>query len=232
MIESFRLTMNFDVAGVRADLLALSDPNWRPHFNTGYYSGNWSGISLRTSGGNSKTLYSTPNSEFADTELMPAFPSVRNILDHFPCSILSVRFLRLQKGGIIKEHFDNALSFEDGEVRLHIPVETNDGVEFMSNGKSLMMAEGECWYINAGLPHSAANKGETDRIHLVIDCFVNDWVRSFFPKIEAVHDKGMSAIKTEKDLRNMIAALRNMGTPVALKMAEELSQKNFTGSDG
>ena len=163
---------------------------------------------------------------------MIAFPSVKEIREYFECNILSVRFLRLEKGGVIKEHFDNALSYEDAEVRFHIPIQTNSGVEFISNGKSLVMNEGECWYINAGLPHSAANNGETDRIHLVIDCVVNDWIRSFFPKVETPPDTGMSAIKTVEDLRNMINALRDIGSPTALKMAEELSQKNLTNSNG
>ena len=155
---------------------------------------------------------------------MIAFPSVKEIREYFECNILSVRFLRLEKGGVIKEHFDNALSYEDAEVRFHIPIQTNSGVEFISNGKSLVMNEGECWYINAGLPHSAANNGETDRIHLVIDCVVNDWIRSFFPEI-VIENKGMAAIKTEKDMREMIARLREMGTRTALQMAEELMGK-------
>ena len=228
MIESFKLPFNFNISQVQTELNDFHDAKWLPHFNTGYYSGNWSGLSLRSPGGNSNSLYPVSDKEYSDTDLMSTFPSVKKITEYFECNILSVRFLRLEKGGIIKEHFDNALSYEDGEVRLHIPIQTNSGVEFTSNGKSLLMNEGECWYINAGLPHSAANNGETDRIHLVIDCVVNDWIKSFFPEI-AAENKGMASIKTEKDLREMIAALRNMGTPVALKMAEELMGKDEGG---
>jgi hypothetical protein len=39
----------------------------------------------------------------------------------------------------------------------------------------LKMGGGECWYINANLPHSVSNLGGTDRIHLVMDWVVNDW---------------------------------------------------------
>ena len=42
------------------------------------------------------------------------------------------------------------------------------------------MNEGEAWYLNFSLEHSVRNGGATDRIHLVIDCIVNDWIRSFF----------------------------------------------------
>src|SRR5689334_4135491 len=164
MIESFKLPVLFDVRNVQADLSPISGETWLPHFNKGYYSGNWSGLALRAPGGNSTSLYPVSDKEYSDTGFMSAFPSVSRIISEFKCNILSVRFLRLAKGGVIKEHSDNALSFEDGEVRFHIPIHTNSGVEFTSNGKSLVMNEGECWYINAGLPHSAANNGEADRI--------------------------------------------------------------------
>jgi hypothetical protein len=32
-------------------------------------------------------------------------------------------------------------------------------------------------YLNVNLPHRVAHRGAADRIHLVIDCVVNDWLR-------------------------------------------------------
>ena len=37
---------------------------------------------------------------------------------------------------------------------------------------------GEVWYVNAVIEHSVRNNGVTDRIHLVIDCEANNWLRS------------------------------------------------------
>jgi hypothetical protein len=37
------------------------------------------------------------------------------------------------------------------------------------------MKEGECWYLRLSDPHSVSNKGNKDRIHLVIDIEVNSW---------------------------------------------------------
>ena len=59
----------------------------------------------------------------------------------------------------------------------------------------------------------------------MIDCKVNDWLRSYFPQVQRVPGQGMTSIKSKKDLENMIAGLRHIGSPVALQMAEELSQK-------
>ena len=40
------------------------------------------------------------------------------------------------------------------------------------------MKEGECWYLNLSLKHRVNNFGDTSRIHLVIDCKVNDWIKN------------------------------------------------------
>lgn len=48
------------------------------------------------------------------------------------------------------------------------------------DGKRIEMAEGEAWYLNFNLYHSVRNKGTAARIHLVIDCKVNEWFRSLF----------------------------------------------------
>jgi hypothetical protein len=50
-------------------------------------------------------------------------------------------------------------------------------VEFVLNQVRVIMNEGECWYLNLNEPHHVTNRGAADRIHLVVDCVVNDWLR-------------------------------------------------------
>ena len=38
------------------------------------------------------------------------------------------------------------------------------------------MVAGECWYLNLSKPHRVHNRGATERMHLVLDCVVNDWL--------------------------------------------------------
>ena len=71
--------------------------------------------------------------------------------------------MRLTPGSVIKEHRDHDLRFEDGTVRLHIPVVTNDCVDFRLNGLPCPMAAGSCWYLWLSDPHSVANRGPEDR---------------------------------------------------------------------
>lgn len=179
MQASFRLSPTFDAARLQAELDAIVPTDFVPHFNTRYYQGDWSAVPLRSVGGRAGNIYPDPTAKtaYAPTPLLEQCPYVREVLAFFKCPQQAVRFLRLKAGSVIKEHTDLDLGFEDGEVRLHIPVRTNADVIFMLGGKRIIMHEGECWYANFNLPHSVENRGSTDRIHLVIDCVVNDWLR-------------------------------------------------------
>jgi hypothetical protein len=61
-------------------------------------------------------------------------------------------------------------------VRLHVPIFTNDEVEFLLNGTAVPLNEGELWYLRLSDPHSVLNRGQTERVQLSIDVVVNDWV--------------------------------------------------------
>jgi hypothetical protein len=85
----------------------------------------------------------------------------------------------LGPGSLIKEHEDPDLSFEEGLVRLHVPV-ANDQVAFHLNHSRVVMEAGSTWYLRLSDPHSVVNGGATDRIHLVMDAVVNDWIAAAF----------------------------------------------------
>ena len=61
-----------------------------------------------------------------------------------------------------------------------MPVITHDAGEFYLDQERIYLKEGECWYLNFNLPHSMINNSDIDRIHLVIDARVNDWVKDIF----------------------------------------------------
>lgn len=184
MPDRLTLPLRFDAERLRADLSRLSPEDWVPHFNKGYYQGEWSGVALRAVGGSARGLYPDPTASqsFADTPLLERCPAAREVLSAFHCPLLSVRFLKLAAGASIKEHRDYNLGYEDGEVRLHIPVVTHPEVEFYLSGRRVLMAEGECWYLDFNQPHRVENKGGTERVHLVVDCVVDEWLRALFAR--------------------------------------------------
>jgi hypothetical protein len=175
--DRVRLPLPFDAAALRADLEAVPEAAWFPHFNTGIYDGDWSGVALRSVGG-TQSIYPDPAARqpFADTDALATCPNVRSALAQLACPLQAVRLLRLAPGAAIREHRDYKLGYDDGEVRLHIPIVTSDLAEFVLDGEPVSMAAGECWYLDLNRPHRAANHGFHDRVHLVIDCTVNAWL--------------------------------------------------------
>jgi len=182
MLKSYKLPLSFDPQRLKEDLARFQAEEWIPHFNTSYYEGDWSGIALRAVGGKAGQLYPDPTStDFADTPLLARCPYLQEVLAAFHCPLTSARLLKLAARSNIREHKDYNLGFEDGEMRVHIPVVTNLDVAFFLDGERVIMQEGEAWYLDLNLAHRVENQSDTDRIHLVIDCFVNDWVRELFP---------------------------------------------------
>ena len=189
MQDIIKLPFQFDPAKLKDELNKINDDEWIAHFNTSYYEGDWSGVPLRGQKGAThpiQQLYPNPAAkEFEDTELMSRCPYYKEVLDNFKCPTTSVRLLKLKSGAVIKEHTDHALGFEDGEARIHVPIVTNPEMEFKLKGERVIMNEGETWYLNFSQPHSLANKGATDRVHIVIDCVVNEWLEELFTKAVA-----------------------------------------------
>lgn len=173
------LPLRFDLDALDSEVRALSPDEWVPHFNTGYYTGDWSGAAMRSFEGRERWLYPDPTTQtnYADTALLTRSPAVADALKAFECTLLAARLLRLGPNSSIKEHTDLDLGIDDGEARVHLPILTNDSTTFRLEGNRVPMRAGQAWYLNLNLRHRAENHGTTPRIHLVVDCVVNDWFR-------------------------------------------------------
>jgi hypothetical protein len=178
--DRLRLPFTFDADLLAGDLDRLSAVGWTQHFVPQNYDGDWSVIPLRGQAGATHPvmmIYSDPTcTDFADTPMLAACPYFRQVLDTFQAPLHAVRLMRLTPGSVIKEHNDLDLSFEEGTVRIHIPVVTNAGVEFYLNRSRVVLDAGSAWYLRLSDPHSVINRGTTDRVHMVIDAEVNRWV--------------------------------------------------------
>lgn len=177
--STLRLPLSFDPQRLQADAALFASEEWIPHFNIHVYQGDWSGVALRAIPGASVALFPDPlaKSKFEDTPAMRRTSYIPAALDRIPCTKTSVRLLKLAAGSNIRRHRDYYLGPEDGEVRLHVPVHTNADVDFVLDDQRVPMAEGELWFLNFNKYHSVDNRSSVDRIHLVIDCVINDWLR-------------------------------------------------------
>jgi hypothetical protein len=179
-IRFCRLPIAFAVDDLARDLASIPADAWVAHFNDGYHDGGWSGVSLRGVDGDARTLFpgAAQDTSHTDTPLLARCPAIAAALSRVLCPVGPVRLLRLLPGGQIREHRDHGLRMELGVARLHVPIITGHDVEFYLGGDLVAMRPGECWYLNFDLPHRVHNLGATDRVHLVIDCRVNDWLRA------------------------------------------------------
>jgi hypothetical protein len=177
--DRLKLPLAFEADRLAQDLAALAATPWTAHFVAQNYEGDWSVIPLRTAKGAAgqhpvRMIYSDPTAtEFEDTPFMAPCPYFREVAWAFGTAPGATRLMRLTPGSVIKEHADFDLAAEEGTARIHVPVTTNPDVVFEVNRRRVDMAPGEAWYLRLADPHRVANRGTTDRVHLVIDLPLN-----------------------------------------------------------
>ena len=178
--NAIRLPLRFDPELLARDLARVPDERWIRHFVADNYEGDWSGVALRGPAGVThpiQELFANPGTEaWENTVLYGSCPYFAEVMAAFRCELLSVRLLRLGPGSTIRRHVDHSLSLEDGEARLHVPVRTNPQIEFWLDDELLALRAGETWYLDVNRPHSVENRSSEYRVHLVLDCVVNEWL--------------------------------------------------------
>lgn len=173
-----RLPLRFATPALEAAVAALPAGAWVTHFNTAYHTGGWSGVSLLAP---QEAPHALSAGQGSDTRP----PSAtrwhgllwQELLQSIDMPIRCARLLRLEAGSRIREHCDPDLGDPEGDVRLHVPILSGPGVEFLLEGQVVPMAPGECWFLDLARPHRVENVGEQARVHLVIDARRNDWLR-------------------------------------------------------
>lgn len=202
MSDRLRLPLRFDAAAIRADVAALEASAWVDHYVEENYEGAWTVLPLRSPAGARHpiaTIYSDPSADaFENTPLLARCVYLPHVLASFACPLHAVRLMRLAAGSVIKPHCDHDLAAEYGRARLHVPVVTNPDVEFVLDGEQVVLGEGECWYLDLSRPHAVANRGETDRIHLVIDVVMNEWLSAQLARGARPDPRTLSNVPTRK----------------------------------
>jgi hypothetical protein len=233
MIRYFRWPVTFDATRLKEELNLLT-AEWQHHYNKSHYEGDWSLLPLRSIGGSVTSGFAVGNTvtghTYKDTVLLEQCPYMQSVIDFFPCEKTSIRLMKLSAGAVIREHSDHALCVEEGELRIHVPVQTHEDVYFYLEDTRIPMQEGECWYLNLTLPHSVKNQSAVDRVHLVIDCLVNDEITRLLeePTFRETMQFGQQRTnaRDEETTRRMIEELLLQDTPAARQMAEELGKRD------
>jgi hypothetical protein len=248
MIKYLQTSLAFDPDKLQKEFELLQGDNWMEHYNKSHYEGDWTILPLRSLNGSLKSVISThilpKGLSYQDTVLLKKSPYLQSVITSFACEKTSIRLMKLNAGAIIKEHTDQDMNMEAGEARFHIPIQTNKDVAFYIQEDRIPMLTGECWYLNLSLPHKVHNAGNEDRIHLVIDCVVNDWVKALLAEkditrkdIDKMPDSFVNARKRDNkekpvspvsldDKTKIIAELRSMNTVAALELANDMEKES------
>jgi hypothetical protein len=194
-LNSARLTLSSPVIAARLQEYAISSAllqelehlsalPWVAHVNHRDYQGDWQVLPLRSLEIHHKAhpilqgFAHDGGGDWRELPVLEAAPCLQALLKSIPTHLKSARLMRLGPGAQIKPHRDVDIAWESGEARLHLPLRTDPRVMFRVGGKQVPMGLGELWYMDASEEHSVINASPEERIHLVVDCEVNEWLRS------------------------------------------------------
>jgi hypothetical protein len=200
-----RLDRTFDVDRLQADMKHAYE-SAEVHMNRTFRHGEgWKTIALYSVDGRTDAdalRWAGWKANYQPTPILKECPYFQEIVDSFHCPIYRVRLSKLLAGTAINPHRDQGDTWAIGKVRLHIPIVTNPDVWFFVDDQRVIMNEGELWYADVSPLHSVHNRGTEDRVHMMLDVGVNDWLREQFPPetlVERLKNFGQRSVYMSKE---------------------------------
>jgi hypothetical protein len=182
-----KVRLEFDGARLVEDLGRVLNDEWIAHpygeFGGVYQRGVYYVAALLTDDGATENI--TPNlprtqqtreAPVRPTPLLRRCPYFQEVLERFECEFNIARLLAMEPGLLLKKHIDRMVTRSYQLARIHIPIVTNPKARFFVHGQWIHPRVGECWYVDAAVPHLVQNGGAERRVHLVMDCVVNDFI--------------------------------------------------------
>ncbi|MFK8164217.1 MAG: aspartyl/asparaginyl beta-hydroxylase domain-containing protein [Lewinella sp.] len=222
-----KLPFHFEEEALIKDLKAISTKHWTPQIYKMNYKGDWTSIALISEeGDNNNFAYASASEHLKDTAALKKCPYFKKVIRSFKCPLISARLLKLNGHSEIKPHRDYKLGYEDNNFRVHIPIVTNNQVEFILGGKKLEMLPGECWYTNVNFIHSVANRSDSARVHLVIDGERNDWSDEIFFSLAPKESFNLTDSQySEETKKRIIEELKNKIDPTSQELIKKLENE-------
>ena len=168
--QIFRLE-DAQLRAVQREVASL-DVQWTNVYSE-YHTGGWQTLSLlnRTSKP-TDTIFE--DCEPVETSLLERMPETRALLRGLGFRYLFGRLAKLEVNAFIYEHRDYQGLQNERLLRLHIPVITNPFSSIVVDRTRIHLALGYIWKLNPIHRHAAANFGKEPRIHIILDCYVDE----------------------------------------------------------
>ena len=157
-----KLPIRFDAEALSEEVRALPPSSWSPH-PTGFVGNE--AVRLISPGGRPTDQIEGP---MGPTDNLERCPYISEIMAELGAVWGRSRLMGLAAGGQVPAHVDTHYYWRT-HLRIHIPVITNPGVLFTCGDETVHMAAGECWLFDSFQWHRVENRGDAQRIHLVID---------------------------------------------------------------
>ena len=158
-----RLPIRFDHEALAAEVARVSEDAWQAHPSG--FPGNDALLLVSKEGDPHDDATHGP---MRPTPVLAQLPYLRQVLAGLDTVIGRTRLMRIAPEAEASPHVDTAYYWWD-RVRVHVPVQTNPGVEFHCGPDQVHMAAGETWVFNTWGRHRVTNPGPRPRIHLVAD---------------------------------------------------------------
>lgn len=202
---------NLTLQQLQQEILSIKD-EWTSVYSD-YHSGGWQTLSLLNRTSNSTDTVIEDCHPVATT-LLQRLPCAQAFLKSFGLDYMWVRLAKLQPNAFLWEHRDYQELKKTERLRLHIPIVTNRFSTMIVGDARIHLAAGYMWKLNPAHRHGAGNFGKEDRIHILIDCYMNDALKSLLRSEtmeEAWLDKRLSPapevlsqiVRTAKELASL-----------------------------
>lgn len=172
---AFKLPFEFDVDRLRKEADSIPEEAYLDVYNPYLDIDTLVGVDLIEA-----TRQEDETAIFAPNQYLEDKPYLKEILNTFKSNKFTYRIQTLLPGGEIRKHRDIGQRFEDGIVRLHIPIQSASGMTTLLNDQVVDMQEGTCWYLDLTFTHQMINNSDQPRVHLLIDCHRNSWWEGIF----------------------------------------------------
>lgn len=112
----------------------------------------------------------------------PLFQDIRALIHNhiqplFPsCDVIWAQLAQLPPGGVIAPHSDRHILA--AVHRLHVPLVTHEGVEFMIGDGTFRLAPDRLYDLNNVMTHAVVNRSDVMRIHLLVDMMPHSLARA------------------------------------------------------
>ncbi len=162
---------DYDVEPLNTQLMAEPDSAWTQ--SVARKTGNWPHRDARhlslANDLDGRHFKATVFPKYAEYEalLIPLLRTISTRLNRGR-KVMRIQFAWLGAGSSIEPHRDTSITLVYSH-RVHLPLLTNDHVTFECGDESVVMREGQIWTFDNTLRHAVYNRGETPRIHMIID---------------------------------------------------------------